>query len=576
MEVESVEFSLIDLVDDACFLQAEPASKKNLEIINICSPHLDGVFIGDSTKIDHILTNLLGNSIKFSENGKIIVRTSVLSVDSLEKPKRIVSLTVSDQGIGMPEEVLDKVFESFTQADASTTRKFGGTGLGLTLCREYAKLLGGDITITSTQNVGTTVSVTLPIEKRPDHTVLPSASQEQTKRALIIGNDADVAEMLSSHLEVIGYDVEKKQALTDDLTENLRTHRSAIIFTPDYFTCDDQSLDTLASSNTPVIHCRFAGHSIERTESGKFITLSLPVTIGQLKVALNSAMPSWQPTIETYNPPVDSATDAPRILIAEDIEVNQTIISEILRSFGADYRIAENGEVALNLFTDEYFDLVLMDCQMPVMDGHAAAKSIRSLEEGSGRSRTPIIALTAGGTANERQDCIQSGMDAILEKPFTSDDIKELINLYCAKKVSPEKAIKVTPETNRSSERDLIDIEVVEGLLNLQKETGSGLLKRIIEGFREQMAHQTARLFTALDARDREQIRTTAHAIKSMSANVGAKRVREIAKEIEEFGIHENFNELEEKSMALHDNFQDFCEAIEREFLQELEQHAEM
>ena len=507
IEVESVEFDLIGLVDEICYLQGEPAQRKGLKIDFVPDTALASGYRGDPQKIRQIVTNLIGNAIKFTEVGRILVTASKDSSGN-------VCIQVEDTGIGIPKEARDRVFDKFTQADASTTRQFGGTGLGLTICRNFAEVLGGSLTIdTPESGEGTLLLVTLPLEEC-------EARQTFAGSTLVLLTEDDVlARSLSSHANLIGY-----KTVTLNSIRNIEDATFDALIVDEFL--PSEALDTLEASalSVPKILATAIQSLTPRLQSQNWIGLHRPVTTSNLAEALS-------------NQTSESATETPSIqlnadvLIVEDNKVNQILVQEILKGMGLRSVVAENGLEAVDKFKAQRFDLVLMDCQMPVMDGFEATRQIRRFESQEGYERTPILALTAAARAEEYDQALASGMDEFMTKPFDVAQLEKRMVHLLADKVQ---AGSVTDDTvKRSSKASPIDEDVIQSIRAINPDAGDAVLKKVIASFKEQLPNQLANLRESIDSSDGEALRKRAHALKSMSGNVGATKLTKALGDIE-------------------------------------------
>jgi nitrogen-specific signal transduction histidine kinase len=345
MDIESVEFDLVSVIDEVCYLQGEPAQRKGLKLDFIPDAALAGSYRGDPQKIRQIITNLVGNAIKFTESGRITV---ALGVDASGD----VRMVVDDTGDGIPDDARTRVFEKFTQADTSTTRQYGGTGLGLTICRNFAEVMGGSLSIeTPTPGTGTRVIVAIPLEVAEIRPTLDRGTIG------LLTDDEVLKSSTAAHAALIGYDTVTIQSV-EEIGQ---------------ITCDALIVDQLLNpSELDTIELqvdsvkKILATSIKslspRLHSQHWIGLHRPITTSNLEEALSSkAARAAAPT-----PSLQINAD---VLIVEDNKVNQILVQEILKSMGLRSNLAENGLEAVTLFRRQRFDLVLMDCQMPVMDG---------------------------------------------------------------------------------------------------------------------------------------------------------------------------------------------------------------
>ena len=509
MDIESVEFDLVSVIDEVCYLQGEPAQRKGLKLDFIPDAALAGSYRGDPQKIRQIITNLVGNAIKFTESGRITV---ALGVDASGD----VRMVVDDTGDGIPDDARTRVFEKFTQADTSTTRQYGGTGLGLTICRNFAEVMGGSLSIeTPTPGTGTRVIVAIPLEVAEIRPTLDRGTIG------LLTDDEVLKSSTAAHAALIGYDTVTIQSV-EEIGQ---------------ITCDALIVDQLLNpSELDTIELevdsvkKILATSIKslspRLHSQHWIGLHRPITTSNLEEALSSkAAQAAAPT-----PSLQINAD---VLIVEDNKVNQILVQEILKSMGLRSNLAENGLEAVTLFRRQRFDLVLMDCQMPVMDGFEATKLIREIESERDYERTPIIALTAAARAEEYEQALSSGMDEFMTKPFNVAQLENRIIATLTHKIAND-TIKGSA-TEHAAGQGPIDENVIESILAINPGSGgSELLGKVIASFNTQLPINLGNLRSSINTEDTETLRQNAHALKSMSGNVGATQLTKALNDIEQ------------------------------------------
>ena len=572
VELESIEFNLTELIDEICYLQSEPANRKGLSLLNICDPTLSENLLGDPTKIRQVVMNLASNSIKFTHNGSVTIKVCAKSAPSASH-KTIVHITVEDTGIGMDSSTQKRVFEAFTQADASTTREYGGTGLGLAISREYIDLMGGDISISSTVNEGTSITISIPLAIRGATEHMPDIFSHTA--AIILCDQSGTAEMLSSHLSRLGI-------------ESQVTVDPAVFF-------DDSSIksfhfvDHEYLSNHPQSRSEFSAQTdfsgvilspITLPDSSphlkKWQHLTKPVTSSALKDALSNAAESLDISLPSIAELDDQASVKNRVLVAEDVETSQKIAQEILQMLGFEVDIAADGEQAFEMLKKDRYDLIFMDCQMPIMDGFTSTTKIREFEEANHLPPVPIVALTAGIGREDQIRCEKAGMNNYLAKPFTISQISGVLKLYFdtginrqpkVDKVIPTSAELEPQSSDKSSHVEVFSLKAVDNIREVEKQTGKSILPSLIDGYEEQMREKLSELFQDIKDENSDSIFRNAHAIKSMSANIGAERVRSISAKIEAFGKSGSLDGIEEYIDDLSDAYNEFIRMFRIEFI---------
>ncbi len=507
IEVETVEFDLIGLVDEICYLQGEAAQRKGLKIDFVPDTALAGSYRGDPQKIRQIVTNLVGNAIKFTEIGRIVVTAS--QADANE-----VSIRVEDTGVGIPKEARERVFDKFTQADASTTRQFGGTGLGLTICRNFAEVLGGELKIEAPETgTGTNLVVTLPLE------VAEGRQKAQRGTIVLLTEDEVLADSMASHATLIGY----KTVILNSI-RNVQDATFDMLVVDEAFSTEVLDAVEEITLNAKKVLASSIQSLNPRLQTKDWVGLHRPITTSNLAEALSNTAPDAQESLSSLQFNAD-------VLIVEDNKVNQILVQEILKGMGLRSVVAENGLEAVNKFKEQRFDLVLMDCQMPVMDGFEATQEIRRYESQEGYKRTPVLALTAAARAEEYDQALASGMDEFMTKPFDVAQLEKRLGVILADKARP--GLVAATSTKTKALPSPIDEEVIQGILAINPEAGASVLKKVIASFKEQLPTHLSNIRECIDRNEAEILRQRVHALKSMSGNVGASKLTKALGDIE-------------------------------------------
>ncbi|MDP3331210.1 MAG: response regulator, partial [Methylococcaceae bacterium] len=404
-ELENIEFNLHLLVEEVCTLMSGRAHSKDLELNCFLHPSLSPYWHGDPTRIRQVLTNLIGNAIKFTEHGEVSVK---VLCQELANDKRLLRFEVKDTGIGMSPEGQARLFQPFTQADSSTARRFGGTGLGLSICKNLVNMMDGAIGLESAIGQGTCFWFTLPLQPTISTEPRPAADLSG-KRALIVDDNATNRKILRHYLQHWGVIVNEVDNAADALTA-LETAAKIgenvdILLSDLHMPEMDGFALARAITNNPIISATprlllssgGLGFEADRLALGFAQCLLKPVRQTQLFDAIINALQTPVTQVITV---AKTSTAQPdyrnkRILVAEDNKVNQKVILSMLVKFNFIPDLAEYGQEALDLLAHHHSFLVLMDCQMPVMDGYEAARKLRSLELTHKTNRIPVIALTA-------------------------------------------------------------------------------------------------------------------------------------------------------------------------------------
>jgi len=545
MEVEETEFELGALVESTIRLLGVKAFEREIELTCEISPRVPHRVLGDPGRMRQILNNLVGNAIKFTENGEVSVTLTLVSVT----PEGVnnVGISVRDTGIGIPEDQLDSVFEEFTQADVTTTRKYGGTGLGLAITRKLVSLLRGNLKVTSVVGEGSEFTLVLPftvVESDRPALVATQAGLMGT-RALIIDDNGTNRRVVRGMLQAAGIEVSEAPSgeigltmLREALVEK-RPYRVAVLDGQmphmDGFgvaerirrdpTLVDTRLMMLTSGGQP-------GDGQRCRDLGITGYLSKPASRSDLLETLAAVMSgpvaaAGSPTLITRHL-IQENRKSLRILLAEDNPVNQQVAATMLRKRGHQVEIVENGEEALEAVRRMTYDLVLMDMQMPVMDGLTATRKIR---EDSGNANLPIVAVTAHALQEERDRCLQAGMSGYLSKPFKPHELFAIAERWAT---APTDTPFPTVESDPSAPVDLA------GFRSTMREAGvEEAVEAMLDVFVRDAPGRMTGLAAAIEAGTVPEIEAMAHAFKSASGTIGARSLAAVLQTLESAGRHQ-------------------------------------
>jgi len=568
IELESIEFDVRKSIEDACYLQRESASRKGIDFNLVISTEINCLYLGDPNKFKQIIINLVGNAIKFTDSGYVLV--SVAEQKTQDSGKPIITINVIDSGIGIDEATQEKIFDSFTQADTSTTRQYGGTGLGLTISKELIHLMGGSIKVTSKLDHGTTFTAELPLRRAkpitprafsPEYVALIVSSSQNLKRSLqAVFGHLRIDHIVVDSLEELPKQQEKQLLLVIDFdteSEKLRSAEDQIQGTPTIFVSDSPAIK--------VPEAIMSWCSVLKPITGESI-------LGAYKQLLIQGKQNERYVEHKENSLSQAKDKIPtKVLVVEDVEVNQRIAKTMLELIGVTVSIANNGREAIQAMRTDDFSVVFMDCQMPIMDGLETTKAIRSsfLDEPQ-KQNVPIVALTAGGDRSERNNALKAGMDFYITKPFTLDDMRNVLgkvlnNLDFTTTQNLSAAAQGTLE-ERSEETDLdpvLNESLLDGILEIQTKSGKPLLEPLINGFKDQAIQKYREMQKAIIDNDRESIRKCAHAIKSMSANIGADKIKDAFDYVERNSQTLSEKEIQDELMDLDKKLDTFQTSLD-------------
>ncbi len=562
MELEARPFDLRECVDDTLNIVAVTAGQKNLEL----ACHVDGsvphTIIGDSARLRQILLNLLNNAIKFTDHGEVVVR---VTAPANKNDHYMLQFAVQDTGIGIAPERLDRLFQAFSQGDVSTTRRYGGTGLGLVISQRLCELMGGAISVNS--NIGKGTTFTFTITTRTAVTPIPpylQAGQPQLagKRALLVDVDNAGGRALAFQLKKWNMQITRTSSPMDALSLLRQQQDFAVALVAlalpgiDGLGLAQRVQEELGAQAPPLILLYPAGRARPFANDDTFAAkLSRPVNNRQLHKILTELFTgnlsaAQRPSTQSdtlFDP--DLAQRHPlRILLAEDTPTNQKLMLTILRRLGFAPDLAETGLQVMARLRQQTYDLILMDIQMPEMDGLAATRHIRQRLQG--KRQPQIVAMTANVTAEEQAACLAAGMNNYLSKPVQLEALVDVLT-NCPP-LSDDTAV---------ADREPVGETAVlnpHGLANLMKSIGGDprFLVELIEVYLHDAPVLIARIRQAATHGDAPGVRLAAHSLKANSAEFGATQLANLCQELESMAksgyLDENTNRLIEKIEAAY------------------------
>ncbi len=542
LEISSEWFDIRERIGDTLRSLAFRAHKKNVELVMNIDPEIPLSLLGDSQRLRQILVNLVGNSIKFTHQGEIVVHVECVEMES---ESITLNFQVQDTGIGIPEDKLNKIFEEFVQADTSTTRNYGGTGLGLTITSKLVELMGGKLNVSSKQDVGSSFDFSLQftIGKQPSFPVVPAnfadvpvlimaANPSHRESIDCILRSWRMQTYLASHLEQ-AVSLLKGLAFTDQPIQIVFGELSSTTTPSPASDCDCIALAARIQADKEIPNPKIvalnrsssAESSVDTGNSNIDQILMQPAKYSELRNAITKCL---EPVLEseTNETADDASFKGPhKILLAEDNLVNQKLATGILSKYGHDVTVVGNGRLAVDaLAAHEDFDIVLMDIQMPELDGIKATQEIRA--SNFRHATIPIIAMTAHAMTSDRKRCLQAGMDEYLSKPFKAADLLATIERVLGQR-SKEMAFRANSE---SSGDVFID-------WNQAFETVGGdrkLLIELIRVFVSEKDNMLGELGNCIKLRDCDATIRSAHSLKGTLSHLGASRIAEIARKIEQ------------------------------------------
>ncbi len=549
LDMETIDFHLTDVFDDLANLVGLKAEEKGLELMFDMAGDIPTALIGDPLRLGQILVNLGNNAVKFTEQGEVIV--SVVGVDEDESSAKL-HFRVKDTGIGLSQEQQEKLFQSFSQADTTTTRKYGGTGLGLTISKKLVEMMGGEIWIESEAGTGSTFHFTAQFGKQQGvvDAIVSDKAVLEGLRVLVVDDNPTARLILSSILKRFGLLVDQADSGANALLQIKEADKSAaysLVFM-DWMMPDMDGIETsriLQSDNSltlipPIIMVTAFGRNDAFTDADSVHfkgVLTKPVTHSTLHDAVMSALgydvvrESRASNREHEISVAINKLRGARILLVEDNEVNQELALELLTTNGILAEVANNGQEALDWLAKEDFDGVLMDCQMPVMDGYEATHLIRAQER---FSNLPVLAMTANAMAEDRKKVLDAGMNEHIAKPI---DVQDMFAAM-AKWITPSTPVTDEPQTQVVSEPErqedipeIPGIDLAAGLVRCQG--NHKLYRKLLLKFRVSEADFQEEFQKARTSDDLQAATRYAHTLKGVAGNIGAKTVQESAMKLE-------------------------------------------
>ena len=533
LELESVDFDVRAVFDRVGTLLAEGAAKRSIELVVACHPDVPEQLCGDAGRLGQILANLGSNAVKFTHAGEVAVQARIQDATATHVLLRV---DVRDTGVGIAPDAIGGLFEPFTQADASTTRRFGGTGLGLAITSQLVAAMGGEVGVSSHPGQGSTFWFTVCLQRASSTTQTPPPTQD--RRVLVVDDNATSRFILGEQLTAWQMRATLVEGAEVALAEIAQATGAGDPY--DLVLLDmgmpgmngeqlAQAITTRTSGRAPALVLLTSALSLNDADmrsAGIDAFLRKPVRSSDLYdalVGLTFEGPAESPTAPQKSAVAATASSGVkgRLLVVEDNEINQMVAVGILEHLGYAADVAHDGEEAVRAVGANGYAAVLMDCQMPVMDGWDATLAIRSLEDG--HTRIPIIALTAAATERERQRCLDAGMDDFLTKPITPKAL--------------DAALQQWIEDPKASAGQTLEPEVLDharlDMLRTLRPGDTSLLDRAIASFRTDSPQTVSRIRAAISARSGEDLAQAAHLLKGSALNLGAPHVATACAELE-------------------------------------------
>jgi two-component system, sensor histidine kinase and response regulator len=554
LELETTPFSIRDVAEDVVETLAERAHSKGLELMCDISKKVGTSVLGDAKRLRQILINLVGNAVKFTERGEVRVAVTCSVNDLLNST---MTFEVVDTGIGIRPENVATIFDSFVQEDASTTRQYGGTGLGLAISKQLVELMGGTIGVSSEPGKGSRFHFSITLAADPEAQRDPDHSHALSGMRILLADDnANQRRILRQQLE--SWDAQVTEAETGAraiqiLKTSFGGQFDALVLDSEMPDHDGNKILALTRrrpefANTPVLMIGPVGAApvAEHDASGRVAWLAKPLRRAQLHSTLVAliahdlnATRRMQVIASQTSVITQQIKRAPlgigRLLLVEDNPVNQEVALAMLNELGLEAECAWDGEQALEKLAARRYDVVLMDCHMPKLDGYATTRRLREIEGAAGQNRTPIIALTANALSGDAQLCLDAGMDGYLSKPFSLDEMYMTLKPYGQKRPGqprvPDRTAPASPAASLPGAT--LDEQALRQIRSLRQPGGPDLLKKIVDLYISSSRTLIETLRAAIIGNDAAGVVQAAHSLKSSSANVGATALTQLCAQLE-------------------------------------------
>ncbi|RMF21363.1 MAG: hybrid sensor histidine kinase/response regulator, partial [Cyanobacteria bacterium J083] len=550
LEFEEQPFELHSCIEAALSLLAPQGIEKNLELAYLISPQTPKVIVGDVTRLRQILVNLISNAVKFTPQGEVVVYVNSQEID---KEKYEIEFAVNDTGIGIPPDKMDRLFQSFSQVDASTTRQYGGTGLGLAISQRLCQMMGGKMWVTSQVGVGSTFYFTIIAPLGEEATInQPQISLDLAgKKLLIVDDNATNRQILTLQAQNWGM----LSCAVESGEKALHLLNQAVKFDLAILDMQMPGIDgvNLARKvrkskqwgNLPLIMLTSLNRQeiISQSQDINFAAiLNKPIQQNQLYRVISQVFGSKLVKINKSTfpgsalPEKSPQINSLRILLAEDIVVNQKVATLTLQQLGYRADVVSNGLEVLEALRRQTYDVVLMDVQMPEMDGITATKAI--VNQYKLESRPRIIAMTANAMRGDKEKCLAAGMNDYIPKPIRLEDLKNALEKCQPLPTNTNSTIDhqtATTKTKQQKSYQTIDTKILDNLTEIVAGDQS-LLTELIESYFTEGTTRIAAIKQAIEQNNPEQLTQAAHALKSASANVGAIKLSQMCRKLEEIG----------------------------------------
>lgn len=582
LEFETIPLSIRDTVEGVSETLAPNANKKGIRINIHVDPKIPDAVLGDQVRIRQVLFNIAGNAVKFTEEGRVVIRAFLMP--SKDVQTAMVRFEISDSGIGISKEAQAELFKEFSQAESSTTRRFGGTGLGLSISQRLTEMMGGEIGVESELGKGSTFFVTLPLPIAVEHAIKSDGHDLSDLNILLLGDFAEICELDAKYLQHWGADVttcgdiEDVQPLARKAVAGKKPFDIVVLGSA----CPEETLAAeieAMQANKDLAQTRFVLMTVTRTKAErKDFKNTVYIESDPLRrasfirgVAIAAGRASPDIFYEEEDIPAEPAkaltieeaeAAGTLILVAEDNPTNRDVIGRQLKLLGYAAEFRDDGQQALEAWQTKPYAILLTDCHMPEMDGFELTQAIRETEQKGGH-RLPIIAITASALEAEVERCFESGMDDFLAKPLEMPKLKAALKKWMPAQPSSNGTLaetKSTPDSAPVDEGDgPIDPQALMSVFGDDEET----FKEILQDFVEPATNNIGEIEVAFSERSADGVAKAAHKLKSSARSVGAVELADLCLSLETAGKADDWGKIEKAAPQLSGIMDSIAQYIE-------------
>jgi PAS domain S-box-containing protein len=567
MELELINFNLHDIMNNFATTLAVQAQSKGLELIYGIAPEVPPLLIGDPGRLRQILTNLTGNAVKFTKSGEVAIR---VNLEAQSRDTVTLHFSIHDTGIGIPSDKIDMLFKKFTQIDASTTRKFGGTGLGLAISKQLVELMGGDIGVNSKENSGSEFWFTVDLKKQfpTNDNITDGDNYLKNSNILIVDDNPTNREIIQIAMGSLGMHTSEAQNVPEALRLLYEAIERRDAFQVVVIDSHMPGLDGIALVNIIKMEKKFEALKIvlmtplgfqqdpfDFSKNGIDAQIVKPVNTMELnailKVVLSNGAKNGLPEpangMVFQNKTAHFAETMARVLLAEDNATNQQVAAGMIKKLGLAIDTVSNGKEAVKALGTIRYDLVLMDVQMPEMDGFEATTYIRDPISLIIDHSIPVIAMTANALDGDREKCLHAGMNDYISKPITMDALIQTLKKWLPDSLMKSNASIATVLTTQKDSTVIVSSGWNKEMLIKRMMNDEDLVKDILAVFIDELPQQVNTLLQVLKTKELKAIERQAHTIKGAAGNVSATLIQEAAKALELLAKSNDLDKIAER-----------------------------